>query len=52
MIWERREASIGAGSSGRELRGLALPYGVETRVAGMRERFEPGSVQALRAKPY
>ena len=45
MTWERREASIGAGS-GRELRGLALPYGVETRVAGMRERFESGSARS------
>ena len=45
MTLERREASIGAGS-GRELRGLALPYDVEVRVAGMRERFEPGSASS------
>ena len=45
MTLERREASIGAGS-GRELRGLALPYDVEVSVAGMRERFEPGSASS------
>ena len=45
MSWERREALIGA-AEGRELRGLALPYGVETLFAGVRERFEPGSASS------
>ena len=39
MTWERREGKVLA-PEGRELRGLALPYGVETTVHGVRERFE------------
>ena len=39
MTWERREGTVLA-PEGRELRGLCLPYGVETTVHGVRERFE------------
>ena len=39
MTWERREGKVLA-PEGRELRGLALPYGVETTVNGVRELFQ------------
>lgn len=39
---ERRAAELRAGD-GRTLSGLAVPYAVETKFAGRRERFEAGA---------
>ena len=45
MKLERRYADL-TDIEGRTLTGLALPFEVETRVAGKRERFARGSVQS------
>ena len=42
---ELRHAEVRAGE-GRILIGLALPYGVETRIGAGRERFEPDSIRS------
>lgn len=45
MKLEIRFAAL-SGVEGRTLSGLALPFGVETRIGRMRERFARGSVQS------
>ena len=43
MKWERRQTALEHGE-GRELRGVAMPYGSEAVLpGGLRERFEPGA---------
>ena len=45
MKLEIRFAAL-SGVEGRTLSGLALPFGVETRIGRMRERFARGSVRS------
>ena len=45
MKLERRFAEL-AEVEGRTLSGIALPFEIEARVGGMRERFSRGSVQS------
>jgi HK97 family phage prohead protease len=46
MKLETRFAPAALAPSGRALSGIAAPFGVETRVAGRRERIAPGAFAA------
>lgn len=46
---EKRFAASGVSATGRKIAGIAAPFGVETRVAGRRERIAPGAFSATLA---
>lgn len=46
MTIEKRFADSGITATGRKLTGIAVPFNVETRVAGRRERVMPGAFAA------